>query len=382
VNRATAIWRLVRAWVRRRRVHVGLAVRVTVAAILSLAIAQYAGLHLPLWSVLTAVVVTQVSVGGSLQATIDYLLGTLGGAVYGGTIALLLPHAREWALLAVLAIAVAPMALIAATYPRLKVAPITAIIVLLVPTITHATPIDSALDRILEVAVGGITGFVVSILLLPSRAHGQAVETAARTLDHMARALGGLLAGLSRGLDTESLHRMQDGIGQSLVRLNAISAEAERERAAGIAAEADTKPMLRTLLRLRHDLVMIGRAAQVPLPEPLQSHLQASLDHAAAAVGDYLSACAGELRARQIAPSLDTVGAALDAYNAEVATVRKEGLTRNLSADAVERFFALGFALVQLRQNLKDLARCISEWTAHQTTGDPGGLGEPSTPKT
>ena len=303
MNRAAAIWRLLRAWVRRRRVQVGLALRVTASAMVSLAIAQYAGLRLPLWAVMTAVVVTQVSVGGSLRATTDYLLGTLGGAIYGGAVSVLVPHTNEWELLAVLAVAVAPLALIAAIYPRLKVAPITAIIVLLVPTITHATPLASAIDRVLEVAVGGITGFVVSILLLPSRAHAQAVETAARTLDHMARALRALLAGLSRGLDTESLHRIQDGLGQSLVRLNAISAEAEHERAVRIAAEPDTKPLLRTLLRLRHDLVMIGRAAQMPLTEPLQARLGSPLDHAAAAICDYLTACASQLRARQIAPS-------------------------------------------------------------------------------
>jgi len=64
--------------------------------------------------------------------------------------------------------AVAPLALIAAINPRFSVAPITAIIVLLVPTITHASPIASALDRVLEVALGGVTGLVVSFLLLPS----------------------------------------------------------------------------------------------------------------------------------------------------------------------------------------------------------------------
>jgi hypothetical protein len=33
---------------------------------------------------LTAVILTQMSVGRSMKATIDYLLGTLGGATYTG----------------------------------------------------------------------------------------------------------------------------------------------------------------------------------------------------------------------------------------------------------------------------------------------------------
>jgi uncharacterized membrane protein YccC len=249
-------------------VQLGLALCLTVAALLSLAVAQFAGLRLPLWAVLIAVVVTQTSVGASLRATIDYVLGTLGGAVYGGVIAVLIPHSSVWKPLALLAIAVAPLALIAAMNPRLRVAPVTAIIVLLVPTFTQAAPLAWAIDRVLEVSVGGIAAFLVSILVLPSRAHGQAAVTTARTLDEMARALRALLAGMSQGLDTASLHRIQHGIGQSIVRLSAISAEAEHERTAWLAAEPDTAPLLRTLLRLRHDLVMIGRTAQLPLPAP------------------------------------------------------------------------------------------------------------------
>ena len=132
---------------------------------------------------------------------------------------------------------------------------------------THASPFASAIDRVMEVALGGVTGLIVSFLLLPSNAHPLVGAAAARALDRMARALGELLAGLTHGLDMDSLHRIQDGIGQALVQMNAVGAEAEHERSAGLAVGPDTGPLLRTLLRLRHDLVMIGRAAITPLPE-------------------------------------------------------------------------------------------------------------------
>ena len=141
-------------WLSRHGVQLSLTLRVTVAAVASLAIAQLLQLPLPLWAVLTAVIVSQVSVGRSLKATIDYMIGTLAGVVYGGAVAVLVPHSNEPALLAVLAIAVAPLALIAALKPSMAVAPITAIIVLLVPTITHTSAAASAFDRVLEVGVG------------------------------------------------------------------------------------------------------------------------------------------------------------------------------------------------------------------------------------
>ena len=269
MTRSARFWTGLRAVVRRRRAQLALSIRVTVAALTALALAQLLHLPLPLWAVLTAVIVTQMSVGRSLKATIDYLIGTLGGAIYGGAIGVFIPHSSEIALLGVLALAVAPLTFIAAINPRFSVAPITAIIVLLLPSITHTSPIASALDRILEVALGGVTGLAVSFVLLPSSAHRQVAEAAARALDRMARALNELLAGLTKGLDVDALHRIQDGIGQALVRLDIVGAEAERERTARIAVGADTGPLLRTLLRLRHDLVMIGRAASSPLPETI-----------------------------------------------------------------------------------------------------------------
>jgi uncharacterized membrane protein YccC len=357
----TRFWARLPVLLRQHRVQLALSIRVTIAALVALALARLLQLPLPLWAVLTAVIVTQMSVGRSLMATFDYLVGTLGGAIYGGAIGVLIPHASEIALLAVLALAVTPLAFIAAINPRFSVAPITAIIVLLIPTMTHASPFASALDRVIEVALGGVTGLVVSFLLLPASAHPQVVRAAARTLDEMARALSELLAGLTQGLDVEALHRIQDGIGQDLVNINVVGAEAERERSTRLAAGPDTGPLLRTLLRLRHDLVIIGRAATIPLPEGLMSRLEAQLAQIGKAFADYFRTNAAALLAGGSPPSFEPVESALDAYAAEIAALRREGLTRSLPGDEAERFFALGFALEQMHSNFKDFERCVAE---------------------
>src|ERR1700710_2401167 len=125
------------AWLRSRKVELGLGLRVTVAAMAALVIALAVGLRLPLWAVLTSIIVTQMSVGRSLKATRDYLVGTIGGAIYGGAIAVMIPHNGEGALLAVMVMAVAPLAFIAAINPTLNTATVTAIIVLLLPTMNH-----------------------------------------------------------------------------------------------------------------------------------------------------------------------------------------------------------------------------------------------------
>lgn len=355
-------WLALSALIRRHRMRLALSVRITTAALVALALAQLLHLPLPLWAVLTAVIVTQMSVGRSLKATLDYLVGTLSGAIYGGAVGMVIPPTSEVALLGSLALAVAPLALLAATKPSLSAAPITAVIVVLIPTITHASSYASALDRVLEVALGGVTGFVVSLLVFRANAHLLVLSAAARTLNQMARALEELFEGLPQGLDTESLHRIQDGIGAALAQLNAVGAEAEHERAARLVAGPETGPLLRTLLRLRHDLVMLGRAAVRPLPEVLQTRLQAPLARTGAAFSGYLRASAAALSARQGPPSREAVEAALESYSTALAALRREGLTRDFSGETAERVFALGFAIEQMHNNLGDLERCLSEW--------------------
>src|SRR5215470_6805422 len=182
-----------RALAHRYRMQLILALRVTVSALSALALAQVLHLRLPLWAVLTSLIVTQMSLGRSLKVATDYLLGTLAGVAYGGALAILIPHDSEWALFAVLALAIAPLAFIAAFKTNFNVLPITAIIVLLVPSMQHVSPMASAMDRVLEVIVGGVTGFIVSFLVFPSRAHALTTDAAADTLELVAMALTRLL---------------------------------------------------------------------------------------------------------------------------------------------------------------------------------------------
>src|SRR4051794_22144371 len=206
--RMIALLKRLYAPLRSRKVQLALAVRVTVAGFGALVVALALHLMLPLWAVLTALIVTQMSVGRSLKATRDYLLGTVGGAVYGAAITVLIPHSGEAGLLALLVLAIAPLAFIAAVNPGLNAATVTAVIVLLVPTMNHADPLASALDRVLEVMVGAVCGLLASFFVLPSRAHTQLRASAARTLELIAAALVELLAGLTRGHDNDALHRI------------------------------------------------------------------------------------------------------------------------------------------------------------------------------
>jgi uncharacterized membrane protein YccC len=363
MRRVTSAWTWLVAKARDGRPQLLLCLRVTVAAIVSFVLAQFLAVPLAgLWAVLTSVVVTQMSLGGSLKAAVEYAVGTLGGAVYAGAVGALIPHNTELTLLLVLALAVAPLALLAAVNPNFRVGPFTAVLVVVGTSATHIDPIGSALYRVLEVALGGGTGLLVSLLVLPSRAQALLLDAAAEMLDLLADSLVALLAGFARPLEAADISRLQGTIGAAYQRIAAVGAEARREQLTYLAPHADPGFLLRMLLRLRHDLVMIGRAAHAPFPEPVLALLGPPLARVGEAMAGYLRACGSALAARHAAPTLEAVEVALEAYDVALAVARRDALLRDLPTDAVERVFAVGFALDQLHENFADLARCVGEY--------------------
>ena len=361
VKRPDLSWNALRAWIRPYRVQLALTLRMTIAAVLGLVLAQALSLPMPLFTVLTALIVTQMSVGRSLKTSVDYLVGTIGGTAYGGALALLIPHASEGALLGVLVLAVAPLALVAAIKRNLNAVPVSSIIVVLMPAITHASPLDAAINRVYEVGLGVVVGLLVTFLVLPAGAHRQARAVAARTLDLLAQSLGMTLSVPAGHQDRARLAQIYDTISLALSDLITSAAEGEQERSARLSAEPDASPLRRTLQRLRHDCVMIGRAVEEPMPDDMQARLAAPLAAFGTAAAGYMNANAAALLVRRPPPDEAALDQAHTAAVAEMAVFRQEGLTRNLSDELAGRFFALAFALEQIRRNLGDLGNVVAE---------------------
>lgn len=356
-NRARALFRAYRAQLR-------FCVRMTLAGLLTFALAQQLTLPLHgLWAVLTAIVVTQASAGGSMRATAEYVIGTLGGAIYAAIIGVFIPHATPLSQAGVLVLAVAPLAFVAALNPTFRVAPFSAVLVLLVSGQLGEGPITSAITRFGEVGLGGMVAIAVSLIVFPERAQRLGIRSATRILQEYARYVPDLLAGFTRGLDPDENRRRQDDIGRDLAEFQAIVEEVKHEPFARLVAEADIGPLSRTLLRLRHDLVIIGRAAGSPLPDSVTQRLAPLLDNLGAAASDFLKRSGAALSLRQPPPPLEAMQAALQTYSAEITALRDDGTTRTLATDEAERFFALGFALDELQRNFFDLHRVVSDHT-------------------
>lgn len=312
--------------------------RVTLAAALSLAVSDAFSLPQGYWAALSALIIVQISVGGTITAGLDRLAGTLAGAVVGAAVALIgqllaLPHVL------VLVIAVAPLALLAAIRPSFRVAPITAAIVLLA-TPSNASPLVSAVHRVAEISIGTLIGVIVSVLVFPLRARQIAMERCAETLEGLGELLELHLQPLANR-DVAAIDRLNERVFQGFTRLATAAAEARREHAVRLIGEPVPERVVRTLRRLRSDVAFVGRAtadpdANWPALTPVLDELAVTLR------ADFAALVAASLAS---APPPDF--AAADQALARLPTALGENLV------------GLPFVIETLRRDLGDLADAL-----------------------
>lgn len=338
-----------------------LAFKVTIAAILAFTLARLLGFSHGLWAVITAIIVMQTSVGGSLKAAIDRLLGTMAGALYGAIIAFSIPHGTTAGLSLAIVMAIAPLALLAAIKASFKVAPVTAFIVLVPIGATQVAPFTYALDRIFEISIGSLVGLVVALLVLPSRAHQLLIEAAGRVADLNADLMILLMDSLTSDIGRTGIQATHGKIRASLKQMEAAAEEASRERKSHLTDQPDPEPLVRTCYRVRHDLVMVGRAAARPLPPVLVERLGQRLAAIKDSASELLRKLAQALREGMAAPAPERFEAALRNYAADMEEVWKHTATHPIPAEEAGRIFALRFALEQLNQDCRDLANRITE---------------------
>jgi uncharacterized membrane protein YccC len=342
-----------------------LALRTTLAGLITFALGHLLKLPQAYWAVLTSIIVVQGSVATSLKAVADRILGTVTGALWGVIVTLVVPHHSPVALGATLVVALAPLALMAALWPSYRLAPITAVIVLLSTTGAQLGPVHYALDRVLEIMIGCFIGLAVSVVVVPDRAQRLLADAAAEVILGLRALADVLFADLTRPTDAVAVGATQARLNQVLTRVEALGDEVKRERAHRLSDTPDVEPFARTLRRLRHDFTAIARAVAEPLPPLALHHLANALGGLRRALADHLVESAAAMRARRPRPELVTVDGALLGFRASMDRLRQSGTLRQLTIEELERVLSLGFALQQLTIHLADLAERIAE---HATT--------------
>ena len=218
---------------------------------------------------------------------------------------------------------------------------------------------QSAFFRVIEVAVGCTAALAVSFFVLPQRAHNLLYEAVARILAKMSDLLPVLIADLNA---RRPIRRPGACKARSAPRSGNWPRSAPRRRGKGppiSMSDPDPQPLIDLVLRLRHDIVMVGRAAAEPLPSDILQHLEGPIDQFGAAARDFLEESAAALTARRAPPLLTGIETAYVAFSETFTGLRRDGLLRNLPTDTAERIFALAFSFEQMRADFASLAGYI-----------------------
>jgi uncharacterized membrane protein YccC len=349
-----------RDWIAAHRAEITLSLRITVAGLIAFVLGELLSVKQIYWAVLTAVIVMQASVGGSLKATIDRLAGTVAGALWGAALGAAIPHPGTLAPAGLLAAALLPLAALVAWWPSYRVAPVTAIIVLLVPH-GDAGPVQAAIERLIEITLGCAVALGVALAITPSRAHRLLSAAAADALTPMREQLLLLLTGITEPVHPAAVLALHDRIRSAIERCATVAGDAARERTSYLTDAPDPDPLVRSLRRISHDLIMLARALPKPLPEPLAGRLAGPAKRVGGAAGEFLTALADALNRNTAVPPLVPLQRALSEYEDAIPVLRRDRLIAPLTAEDAERVFGTAFALQQLVRNLADLADRVGE---------------------
>ena len=339
-----------------------LAIQTTIAACLAYVIVDALGMPQGFWAVMTAILVTQANVGASLGLAAERLGGSLLGVLVGGAVAVALADAQELKF-AGLAVTVLILGFFSAHRPSLRIACVTAAIVVLGdPSV--GPPIASAENRMIEVVVGTVVAILTSLIVFPSRAGPAFAAHVTRTFAPLFEvARDTLSAAMGQPLDIEAMGAQGTRIRAAFAAGDTLAREARLEVAGYLADSPDPEAILRALRRLWHTEIMLMRAVAEPLPEKAVQKLGPQIEALRAAIDDVAKQLASPAPA-YAAPNLSEVESALAAIEHRMEEMRARGETRDLSMDDIIRLMAFDFALGQLRLNLRDIAERTTELAA------------------
>ncbi|QJU57919.1 FUSC family protein [Sphingomonas sp. AP4-R1] len=326
----------------------------------------YRMLHLAqgYWAVFTVIIVLQGSIATTLGAALDRLFGTIAGALIGGIATVAIQHG-DVTIGVALVVVVGITAFAAAVRPQLKVAPVTAAILLL--TQPQGMPVlHFVIDRIVEIALGGLIGVAVSVLVFPARSQPLVIARAAAVLEQMQRILGVLAAAVG-DTGTPALAGEHGPLRAALGAVEQAARDAERERASGLAYGAPPPVIARALWRIRNDLILVARAIDLPLPAPAAHLIAAPATALLAAEAEYAGRCATALRAGTAAATGDEQPL-YQAFEEAFGSLRQSGLIRTMDFADAGRVFGLAFAIEILHRDLADLGGRLG-----QEIGKTGG---------
>ncbi len=329
------------------------AARTAVATVATFFVVTALGLPQGYWAVVTAVIVMQANLGGSIRVGWARLAGTAVGAVTGSLAA----HAGgpTWPALAA---AVFVTLAVCAGVPRLRessrVAGITVVIVILAGHPGQSSFVVG-FERFLEISIGILTGLFVSAAVFPSRATQALSRGLARMFEDVASLFAVVVEGrLREEYPERHVFSLKDRIVRTLARCRDLRQEAEVEGRDSEAAARRSMLLFRGERLFEHVLAM-DHVASESRGRGLHSHLPAELSELEETAARVLTELAAHLRGAAPLPDTAAMEASVARAREKLATLRREHAPAAYDLTEVMHFFTFVHGMLACAADAREI---------------------------
>jgi len=336
-----------------RRIGLRHAVRTAVAAVATHLIVTALNLPQGYWAVVTAVIVMQANLGGSMRAAWARLMGTAAGAVFGALSASV--GGQTWPALGV---AVFATLSVCTAVPRLRessrVGGITAVIVILAGH-PDVPAFILGFDRFLEIAVGIVTALMISALVLPSRASKALAHGLAKVFEDVASFFAVVVEGrLREDYPERHLFSLKDRIFRTLTRCRELRREADIESRDSGESAIRSMLLFRGERLFEHVLGMDHVAAEWR-GKGLHRHLPGELTQLEAATAQLLTQLAAHLRKAAPLPEIAALDTAVANAREKLSIMRRDHAPAAYDLSEVMHFFSFMHGMLACAADAREI---------------------------
>lgn len=344
------------------------ALRTAIAATVTAVLTRVLDLEQGYWAVFSAILVMQANFGSSVMAGWARLLGTAAGALFGAlaaTAADALLGQGTATLASAMFVTILACALLAAKNENLRLAGLTAAVVICLHEGGQASAFALGLSRFLEVGLGIVVALGVS-LAWPARARVVLRFGLAKALARLAELLAVLMdARLADRYERTRVFHAKDSVLRLDLRNRQLLAAARHEP--GTSAQIESlASMLRALGRLAEHLLAMDHAVENAADDGACGGFHARLAEELAELGQALAALLADLsgaveRDQALPPGCaGRLDRALAAAGTRLETLRRERALAGCDVDEVMRFYAFYHSLREAAREARALADALA----------------------
>lgn len=323
------------------------ALKTGIAALLSMLV--YRALHLEhgYWAVISAIIVMQANLGGSIRAGIDRLIGTAIGALLGTL-------AFRYIGLGPVSVGVSiALTIFVCSWIGLKqayrLAGVTASIVLLMG---EANPWQAGWNRFLDVVLGVVIALIVSALW-PSRARNELRNAIGQRFVECDRLLNLLMACLRGECPSEEVEAQKTVLRDLGTQVRTLLADAIREPGDQSATQS-YEMLVDVAQRVSDHLIGMHYAAREMMNDSFQKSLSPQIEMITRELSAALNQISVAVRNGKGAVELSGLQQSFQRFEEEFAARRERGESLQFDKDELLRFYSFVF---RLRETIEEVDR-------------------------